>query len=110
MGLPGNPVAAMICAIMFLGPALAAMQSLPGELPPFLTARLGAPMNENSVREDYVRGSLAPSPDGQLVATPFNYQDSSMVSALAKADVLIMRPPHAPAAKEGDPVSVLLLT
>jgi len=109
MGLPGNPVAAMICAIMFLGPALAAMQGLLGNAPTLRTARLGAPMKANDVREDYIRGSLSTNDDGMLVATPFARQDSSMVSALARADALIVRPPFAPAANPGDLVSVLPL-
>jgi molybdopterin molybdotransferase len=109
LGLPGNPVAAMICSIMFLGPALLAMQGLPGELPPFMTARLGAPMKANDKREDYVRGSVKPGPDGILVATPFSVQDSAMMSSLARADGLIVRRPFAPAANVGDQVPVLPL-
>ncbi|TAL03031.1 MAG: molybdopterin molybdenumtransferase MoeA [Rhodospirillaceae bacterium] len=109
MGLPGNPVAAMICAIMFLGPALDVMQGLPGDLPPLMNARLGAPLKANDIREDYIRAALAPGPDGVPVATPFPVQDSSMVSALARADVLIVRPPFAPAANAGDQVAVLPL-
>jgi molybdopterin molybdotransferase len=110
MGLPGNPVAAMICSIMFLGPALAAMQGLPGELPPLMPAKLGAAMKANDKREDYIRGSLTVGTDGYAVATPFPVQDSAMVSALARADVLILRPPFAPAANAGDQVSVLPLS
>jgi molybdopterin molybdotransferase len=109
LGLPGNPVSAMICAILFLGPALAALQGLPGELPPLLPARLGAAVKANDAREDYLRSRLERAADGSLVATPFPVQDSGMVSALAAADALIPRLPFAPAAEAGATVGILLL-
>ena len=46
---------------------------------------------------------------GELVATPFPRQDSSMQRVFAQADCLIIRRPHAPAAKAGEQVRVLLL-
>jgi molybdopterin molybdotransferase len=109
MGLPGNPVAAMICAMMFLGPALAAMQGLPGDPPNAGTARLGAALKANDQREDYLRSQLANGSDGIPVATPFPVQDSAMVSALARADALVIRPPFAPAANAGDLVPIVML-
>ncbi|MEQ1888308.1 MAG: hypothetical protein ABL951_03900 [Alphaproteobacteria bacterium] len=62
-------------------------------------------MGTNDNRQDYVRASL--SADG--VATPFTVQDSAMLSSLARAGCLIIRPPFAPAASAGDAVQVLLL-
>jgi molybdopterin molybdotransferase len=109
MGLPGNPVAAMICAMMFLGPALAAMQGLPGDPPNVGTARLGTALKANDQREDYLRSQLASGSDGIPVATPFPVQDSAMVSALARADALVIRPPFAPAANAGDLVPIVTL-
>ncbi|MBX7198881.1 MAG: molybdopterin molybdotransferase MoeA [Rhodospirillaceae bacterium] len=111
LGLPGNPVSAMICATLFLGPAIARLTGLSGEAPRTVTAVLGADMPANDGREDHVRATLA-APDpagapGTAVATPFPKQDSGMVSALARADALIVRPPHAPAAKAGDICRVL---
>lgn len=105
MGLPGNPVSAMICAVLFLGPALARMQGLPGEAPATIPARLTTDLKENDGREDYLRASLAPD----LTVTPFPKQDSGMVSSLAIANALLQRPAHAPAAKAGDLVQVIKL-
>ena len=62
-------------------------------------------MGPNDNRQDYVRASLGA--DG--VATPFPVQDSAMLSSLARAGCLIIRPPFAPAAKAGDVVQVMLL-
>ncbi len=51
-----------------------------------------------------MRASLAIDPDGRVVATPFPIQDSSLLALLAKADCLLIRPPHAPAAPAGERV------
>ncbi len=97
LGLPGNPVSAMVCAVLFLGPAIARLQGLPGEAPATVPARLGADLKENDSREDYLRAVLTPD----LVVTPFPKQDSGMISSMAQANALIVRPPHAPAAAAG---------
>jgi molybdopterin molybdotransferase len=47
--------------------------------------------------------------DGRRRATPFDKQDSAMLSTLASAACLVVRPPHAPAAKAGDSVEILPL-
>jgi molybdopterin molybdotransferase len=107
LGLPGNPVSSFVCATLFLTPLIRAMLGLP-TAHNLVAARLGAPMAENDGREDYVRARLAETSAG-LVATPFEVQDSSMISVLAAAGCLIVRPIRAPAAKAGDPVSVLPL-
>jgi len=105
LGLPGNPVSSMVCALLFVRPAIAALLGEAGGGNYTRMVTLGAGMAPNDNRQDYVRASL--SADG--VATPFTVQDSAMLSSLAKAGCLIIRPPHAPAAKAGDTVPVLLL-
>jgi molybdopterin molybdotransferase len=50
-----------------------------------------------------------PGPEGSAVATPFPVQDSSMLGLLAKADCLVIREPHAPAAKAGSRCAILKL-
>ncbi len=105
LGLPGNPVSSMVCGLLFVRPAIAALLGETGGGNTTRAAILGAGMAQNDNRQDYVRASL--SPDG--IATPFPVQDSAMLSSLAKAGCLIIRPPHAPAAKAGDTVPVLRL-
>jgi molybdopterin molybdotransferase len=107
IGLPGNPVSAMVCALLFVRPALAAMLGTPYAAPVH-TARLAAPLKPNGKRQDYIRARLSVA-DGELTATPFTLQDSSMQKVFAHADALIIRPIDAPAAASGDQVSVLLL-
>ena len=110
LGLPGNPVSSLVCALVFLRPALHRMlgfaEPVAGERP---TARLGRDLEANDRREDYLRAALSTDAAGRLVATPFGKQDSSMLSLLAKADCLVIRPPQAPAAKAGETVEIVPL-
>ncbi len=107
LGLPGNPVSAMVCGHIFLKPLIRALLGLtPG--PSTQTAILGAGMAANNRRQDYVRAALT-SDNGRTVATPFHRQDSSMMAALVRADALIVRPPFAEAAKAGTPVATIKL-
>jgi molybdopterin molybdotransferase len=109
LGLPGNPVSAMVCAILFLQPALALMSGLPAAPPPTTRAILGSALRANDHRADHLRATIATDPDGTLVATPFPIQDSAMLRRLALADGLILRPPHAPALPQGAEVSLIRL-
>lgn len=108
LGLPGNPVSAMVCGHNFLLPALRAMLGLDWDIR-FETAISSSDLSENDKREDYLRATLMRRDDGQLVATAFGKQDSSMLRRLSEADCLIVRPPHGPAIKAGAAVQILRL-
>ena len=108
LGLPGNPVSAFVCAVLFLRPGLARLGGLPGDAPPLATAQLGAPVRANDHRADHLRATLSRDADG-LVATPFTRQDSSLLRLLAQAGCLVLRPPHAPALECGASVEVIRL-
>ncbi|MFH5923724.1 molybdopterin molybdotransferase MoeA [Roseomonas xinghualingensis] len=107
LGLPGNPVSALVCAVVFLIPALRRLSGLPAGPVETRTALLGRAMEANDRRQDYVRAGLSQGPAGQLIATPFPVQDSSMLATLARADALVIRAPHAPAAEAGSPVELV---
>jgi molybdopterin molybdotransferase len=109
IGLPGNPVSSLVCAILFLGPAIDRMLGATDSALPLARARLASPLAANNFREDYIRAELSEDDDGTPIATPFAVQDSSMMSALARADCLVLRPPDAPAAKAGDWIEVITL-
>jgi len=109
LGLPGNPVSAAVCATLFLMPALARLQGLPTTAPTTTRALAGAPIHPNDRRADHLRATLSHDAAGNLRATPFTRQDSGMLSLLSRAECLILRPPHAQALAEGDPVDVILL-
>jgi len=108
LGMSGNPVSALVCALIFLRPAMAAMLGLPETEPLFEHAILGSAMPENQYREDYVRARIERGADGGLVALPFPGQDSSMLLTLAQADGLVRRRPYAPPAPKGTSVDVIV--
>lgn len=108
LGLPGNPVSALVCARLFLKPLIDALLGLPAS-DDLVEARLASPMKENDTRQDYVRAMLMESPDGLRTVTPYNKQDSSMQRTFREAHALIVRPPHAPPASAGDVVKILRL-
>ncbi len=109
LGLPGNPVSALVCALLFAGPSIERLQGLPGDPPSTIPAELGADVAANSKRQDYMRAVLSRNNDGSYCATPIFIQDSSMIGALAQSAALIVRPPEAPAAKTGEAVPVIPL-
>ena len=109
IGLPGNPVSSLVCAILFVVPALQKLSGLAAAAPPTVMARLGAPLAANDKRADHLRATLSTAPDGTLVATAFPRQDSSMLRLMAQAGALILRAAHAPAAEAGALVPVIPL-
>jgi molybdopterin molybdotransferase len=109
LGLPGNPVSAIVCSALFLLPALALMQGLPAGPPPTVTAILGVGVKENDHRAGYLLATVTSDEQGRLVVSPFPVQDSAMLRRLALADALILRAPHAPALPAGADVTVIRL-
>lgn len=108
IGLPGNPVSAFVCALLYLVPAIARLQGGDATLRTGV-ARLGRALRANDRREDYIRADLDHVPGELPVATPYEIQDSAMLSAISRAGCLVIRPPHAPAAGAGDIVTILPL-
>jgi molybdopterin molybdotransferase len=109
LGLPGNPVSALVCGLVFVIPAL---RKLLGQDPGPITrlnAVLGGPLPANGGREAYLRGDLRQREDGTLVATPFDVQDSSVLSRFADAGCLVVQPPHGAAIDAGGTVQVIPL-
>lgn len=101
LGLPGNPVSAMVCATIFLAPAIAALSGLAMPEPETVPVRLAVDLPANDRRADHIRARLAPAEDGVKLATPFPVQDSGMLARLAWADCLVLREPFAPALPAG---------
>lgn len=104
VGLPGNPVSAMVCGHVFLRPALDRMLGLPAGPLPRVAMRLAAPIGPNGPREHYMRARA--EPEGLRV---FEDQDSARMRLLAEADALVVRAPRAPAAAAGATVEAIPL-
>lgn len=109
LGLPGNPVSALICAQVFLVPMLELMLGLAADARPKPEAVLGEALQANGEREHYIRAVSEWRHDGQRVVRPLPSQDSSLVAGLARADCLIVRAPDAPALASGERVRIMPL-
>ena len=108
LGLPGNPVSAGVCAVLFVRSAICALLGL-DPAPPEAPAVLGAALGANDRRQEYLRARSRWRDDGRLEAVPADRQDSSMLATFARADCLIKRAPFAPAMPPGTAVCVLPL-
>ena len=109
LGLPGNPVSSLVCALLFVRPALYRMLGRPEVERASVRAVLACNLRGNDRRQDYLRARLTRDAEGRATVTPFSRQDSSMLAALAHADALIVRPPHAPPLPAGAEVPVVPL-
>lgn len=107
LGLPGNPVASLICSRVFLVPLLGRLlgRDVPLEA---IDAVLGDALPANGPREHYMRARLDHT-TAPPSAVPFKNQDSGLITALQHADCLIVVPVDAPAQPAGTPVKVLKL-
>jgi molybdopterin molybdotransferase len=108
LGLPGNPVSSIVCAMLFLVPLIRHLQGDPDAgAPQDEPAILGADLAANDGRKDYLRARLARDAEGRPIASPASRQDSSMLRVLADSNCLVVREPHASAARAGEGCRVL---
>ena len=108
LGLPGNPVSAIVCCHLFVLPMVRALQARPDVAPHPRRACLGAAVDANGPRAHYMRARLTDGPDLPLV-TPFAAQDSALLRILAQANALLIRPIGDPARTSGELVTYLPL-
>ena len=87
LGLPGNPVSAIVCGHLFLLPMLRAMMGQEAHPPQTQTARLAVDLPANGPRAHYMRARLAAG-----LITPFDRQDSALLTILTEANALLIRP------------------
>jgi molybdopterin molybdotransferase len=109
LGVPGNPVSAMICAHIFLLPMMDRMLGLAEDARPKPEAVLGQAIEANGAREHYMRARSEWEEDGTRIVQPLSSQDSSLVAALVRADCLIVRAPNAPPLPKGASVRIVPL-
>lgn len=105
LGLPGNPVSAIVTAHLFLLPLLAHLQGLLARHD-LRKARLAAPVDANGPRAHYMRARLS-SGDGLPGITPMTSQDSALLTILTEADALLIRPVGGSALETGAVVDYL---
>ena len=104
IGLPGNPVSAMVCGHVFVAPVIRQMLGLPAPPESRLQAPLATPLPANGPRAHYMRARME---NGLL--HPFEKQDSSLLSILSKANTLLIRPPFDKERTRGESVEYMAI-
>jgi molybdopterin molybdotransferase len=104
IGLPGNPVSAMVCGTVFVVPVLRKMLGLPAAPAARVDLPLGVDLPANGPREHYMRAMVR---NGAVL--PEDNQDSSLLGILSRADVLMVRPPHDGARAAGEIIGCIPL-
>ena len=107
LGLPGNPVSAFVCGLLFMVPLLRALSGRTDINLPTESAWLGNSLPANDERADYLRATLDVDHQGRLIATAFGTQDSSMIATLSRANCLLIREPYAAPAEPGRACSII---
>jgi molybdopterin molybdotransferase len=107
-GLPGNPVSSLVGAMLFLLPALRALQGHSRPEPPFASGVLGAPASRRPSRDDFQRATLERT-GGGAVLRPLSGQESHMIARTAGADALVHIPRGTGDLASGSAVRYLLL-
>jgi molybdopterin molybdotransferase len=107
-GLPGNPVSSLVGSLLFVGPALLALQDASDVGPVYEHGRAGTALRQNGHRDEFVRARRTASPDG-IVLEPVSGQESHMIVRAATADALVHVPRGDGWIDEGSPVRYLVL-
>ncbi|MFT6073197.1 MAG: molybdopterin molybdotransferase [Yoonia sp.] len=102
IGLPGNPVSAMVCGHIFLAPVIRKMQGLDAVPAKRKTSRLASAIGANGPREHYMRARI----DAEGV-TVFDRQDSALLTVLSNANCLAVRAAGDPARARGDAIDII---
>jgi molybdopterin molybdotransferase len=90
-GLPGNPVSSLVGSLLFVAPALLALQHAAQPAPSYDIGRAGAALRRNPHRDEYVRARRSSDAQGVLLE-PVVGQESHMIVRAASADALVLVP------------------
>ena len=106
LGLPGNPVSAAVCAVVFVRGMLRTALGLDPNLP-WRPLPLHRAVGANDGREELMRAFYVEDEAGSVRVDPAPRQDSSMLATLATADALVRRPALDGARKAGEDCDTL---
>ena len=90
-GLPGNPVSSLVAAVLFVRPALLALQGASDPGPSYDAAVTATGLRRNERRDEYLR-SVRRREDSRIVVDPVTGQDSHMIVRASAADALVRVP------------------
>jgi molybdopterin molybdotransferase len=109
IGLPGNPVSALVVTELLVRPLIRAILGLPGDGRRHVSARLEQELGKDPDRTAYLRVTLRQA-DAGWTAGPAGGQLSSQLRALAAADGLLAVPAGEPAGRAGVSYDTIVLT
>ncbi len=104
-GLPGNPVAAMVCTLIFARPAMAVLAGAGWSAPQSFDVPAAFSKSKKPGRREYLRARIR---DGQ--AEVFKSEGSGRISGLSWAEGLVELPDAAAEIRQGDPVRFIPFT
>ena len=104
IGLPGNPVAAMICFLRFARPVLTALAGGDWPEPRLFRVPAGFAMSKKEGRREYLRARLVHGPDGALRARRIEREGSGILTSLCEADGLVELGEAVTRVEPGEPV------
>jgi molybdopterin molybdotransferase len=107
-GLPGNPVSSLVAALLFVQPAIAALQGVRDPAPRYSRGVLGAQVMRRPRRDDFQRARLEVT-DDVAVLHPLSGPESHMIVRAAAADALVQIPRGEGELPAGAPVRYLPL-
>lgn len=109
IGLPGNPVSALVIASLFVKPVVRRLAGVKRSIPlPTIRARLTLNLSSQAGREDWVAVRLSADGSGGYLAEPV-FGKSNLIFTLARADGLLRIHPDANGLGAGEMVEVVLL-
>jgi molybdopterin molybdotransferase len=107
IGLPGNPVSALVIAGLFVVPVIRFLMGVQSERPKAaLTAQLTLNLASTAGREDWIAVRLVKSERGYQAEPVFG--KSNLIFTLSRADGLVRIPPDATGLSAGQMVEVIL--
>ncbi|OQY79837.1 MAG: hypothetical protein B6D41_22040 [Chloroflexi bacterium UTCFX4] len=109
LGLPGNPVSAIISFETFARPAILTMLGRTKFARPYVTAMLQDRAENNAGRRNYIRVHVARNDAGEYIATTTGEQGSGILTSLSRANGLLEMPPDVLAYKPGERVKITML-
>jgi molybdopterin molybdotransferase len=108
VALPGNPVAAFVCFLLYVRPMLAIMAGGAWPEPQRFAIAASFEIAERKTgRREFLRGKLVPGPDGRAAAEKFPRDGSGLITSLREADGLIEIREDIAAVRPGDMVTFL---
>ena len=90
-GLPGNPVSSLVGALLFVRPALLALQGAADARPTYELGETAAVLRRNPHRDEFVRARRR-TEDATVVLEPVLGQESHMIVRAASATTLVHVP------------------